>query len=293
VKLAAAVLIATASLGAARVTREAAKGVRAERLGAEPYAPTPAAAPIVSIGYRELMADLLFVRLAGYFGDTENTANGVASLAEAIAALDPRYQRIYEWGARAMTIARQGVDQQIYLRAVALLEAGARQFPTNWRLPNLAGQIYLLDLETKDPAQRRAWDERGTLLVEAAIRKPGAPAEAATLAAVMRSKLGQHQRAVDGLREMLLVTGDDKARRRIIEKLAELEHEDADELAAEVLDERGKFERMWHAERPAINPSLYLIVGARISTGFDPADLATGGHDLVQPTTVERLEPLQ
>ncbi len=286
-------MIATAALAGARVTREAAKERRPALLGDEPYAPTPAAAPIVSMGYRELAADLLFVRLTDYFGGNENTANGIATLAEAIAALDPKFQRIYEWSARAMTMARQGVSPQIYLRAVALLDAGSREFPPNWKLPYLAGQIYLLDLETKDPAQRHAWDERGTMLIESAIRKPGAPAEAATFAALMRSKLGQHQRAVDGLREMLLVTGDDKARQRIIEKLAELEHADADEIAAEVLEQRLRFERMWQADRPTVTPSLYLIVGPRIKPGFDPADLATGGRDLIQPTTIERLEPLQ
>jgi hypothetical protein len=213
VKLAATcALIAVLALAGARGLREAA-GARAPKVIAdEPYAPTPDAAPLVALGYRELFADLLFLRLKGYFGGRENTANGVAGLVEAIAALDPQYHRIYEWGARAITLAGRGVDNDAYWRAIAVLEAGAREFPDDWKLPYLEGEIYTQDLQTNDPAERRAWDERGTLLTESAIRKPNAPAEAATWAATMRTRLGQHQRAVDGLREMLLVTSDDAAR---------------------------------------------------------------------------------
>jgi len=39
------------------------------------------------------------------FGGTDSTADGVAALAEAINALDPRFKRPYEYGARAVTVA--------------------------------------------------------------------------------------------------------------------------------------------------------------------------------------------
>jgi hypothetical protein len=247
----------------------------------------------VTLGYRELVADLLFFRLKGYFGGTENTANGVASLVEAIIALDPEHHRIHEWGARAITLASRGVDNAAYLRALAVLDAGARKFPDDWKLPYLAGEIYTQDLQTSDPAQRRAWDERGTLLTESAIRKPNAPASAATWAATMRTRLGQHQRAIDGLREMLLVTGDDNVRARLLEKLAALQDAGASELAAELLDARRAFEAAWLAARPAVPASMYVLIGGPLERGFDLADLATGGRDLVGTQPIERLEPME
>lgn len=286
-------LVAVLALGGARVAREAAEQRAPQVIADEPYAPTPQAAPLVTLGYRELFADLLFLRLKGYFGGPENTANGVAALVEAIAALDPQYRRIYEWGAQAITLAGRGVDNRAYLRAIAVLEAGAQQFPDDWKLPYLAGEIYTQDLTTKDPAQRRAWDERGTLLTESAIRKPNAPAEAATWAATMRTRLGQHQRAVDGLREMLLVTNDDGVRARLLAKLAELESSSADELAAEVLEARHRFDAAWLAARPAVPPSMYVLIGPPLAPAFDLADLATGGRDLVGALPIERLEPLE
>ena len=283
--------IAALAFGAAHGARDLAKDHATEQAVDMPYAPSPSSAPFVALGYRELAADLLFVRLVGYFGGPENEARGIAALAEAIAALDPHYKRIYEWGAIAMTSARSGVDQSTHLRAIALLDQGARVYPDNWRLPNLDGQIYLVDLQTNDPAQRRAWDEQGTRLLDVAAHKPNAPAESAMTAAYMRTKLGQHQRAVDGLRELLLLTSDEAARRRIIEKLAALEHEDADEVGAELLESRKHFEDKWKHERPAITASMYILVGPRLAPGFDLGDLATGGRNPTEPPP-ERLEPL-
>ena len=293
VKLLAAFVIAPLALVAARVAREAAVDARPTEISDEPYAPSPTAAPFVVLGYREAGADLLWLRLTGYFGGEEDTANGIASLVEAINALDPSFRRVYEWGARAMTLAKEGVDQAIFQRAIAVLEHGQREFPTEWRLPYLEGQIYTQDLETKDPKQRAAWDERGTLLVESAMRKPNAPADAADWAAAMRTKLGEHQRAVDGLREMLLITSDDGARKRIIDKLAALEQRDASELAAELLAVWKRIDHEWQAARPAIPFTMYVLLGAPRSPRFDLTDLATGGRDFVGSKAAERLPPVE
>ena len=285
-------IVAVVAIGGARALRQAAEAEAPRVIADEPYAPAPDTAPLVTLGYRELFADLLFLRLKGYFGGSENTANGVAALVEAIVALDPQYHRIYEWGARAITLAGRGVDNDAYRRAIALLEAGAQEFPDDWKLPYLEGEIYTQDLQTKDPAERRAWDERGTLLTESAIRKPNAPAEAATWAATMRTRLGQHQRAVDGLREMLLVTDDDAARARLLTKLADLESSSASELASELLDARKMFQSAWMAARPTIPASMYVLIGAPLSVRFDLGTLATGGRDLVGTQAIERLEPV-
>jgi hypothetical protein len=292
-KLAAAsAIVALVALGGARAARVAAEQQAPRTIADEPYAPAPDTAPLVTLGYRELAADLFFLRLKGYFGGSESTAGGIATLVDAVVALDPSFHRIYEWGARAITMAGHGVDNAAYLRAIAVLEAGTRQFPDDWKLPYLAGQIYTQDLQTQDPAQRRMWDERGTLLTESAIRKPNAPAEAATWAATMRTRLGQHQRAVDGLREMVLVTDDASARARLLAKLADLEHDAQNEVAAELLEARHRFEAAWLSARPAVPPSMYLLIGPRLGPGFDLAQLATGGRDLVGAQPIERLEPL-
>jgi len=258
-----------------------------------PFAPSVGAAPLLSLGYREAAADLLYVRMLAYFTSDESVGAGVANLAEAVATLDPHFHRVYDTGANAAMLAKHGVDQAVYQRAIELLERGVHAFPADWRLPYLAGQIYTQDLKTEDPAQQRTWDEKGTLLIESAIRKPGAPVRIATWAATMRTKLGQHERAVAGLRELLLVTPAGSTRERLIASLADLEKRDAASVGAEVLAERSKFERKWRRERPRISATIYTLLGPHLQPGFDMVDLATGGRDLiVEPDAIEP-EPLE
>lgn len=274
-------LVAVAALVGARFARDDAKARAVDVEDADPYAPSPAAAPFVSLGYRELAADLLFVRLVGYFGSEVNDAAGLAALTEAVTTLDPAFRRPYEFGAVAMTAARHGVENSIHLRAINVLAQAQAQFPHEWRYPKLAGEIYLVDLQTSDPALRRSWDEKGMQLLEAASRKPTAPAELALFAVGLQTKLGQHQRAVDTLRETLLLTDDTKARAQLIAKLAELEKSDADEIGAELVIARRQFDTAWLADRPALPANYYVLVGKPLAPTFDLRDLATGGRDVV------------
>ncbi|MEJ7603172.1 MAG: hypothetical protein WKG01_35115 [Kofleriaceae bacterium] len=291
-RVSATILIGVLALGTARAAREGASSLRDKTSDVDPpYAPSAGAARYLSLGYHELAADLFFARLMPYFGGRDSTPEGVASLVEAIVALDPSFKRAYDWGARAMTMVGKDIAQSIYVRAIRVLEIGAKRFPTDWKIPYHAGQIYMIDLETKDPALRRQWDEKAALLLESAVRKPGAPGDAATSATFLRTRLGQRKRAVEGLREMLLITSDDKARQKIIDELAELENSSGDEIAAELLDARLVFERQWKAERPAITPGMYVLIGPRLAPGFDLRDLATGGRDLLGTEPFERLDP--
>lgn len=291
------VLAALASIAGGHAVRALALDEAATNDASEPYAPSPAAAPFVSVGYRELLGDLLFFRLIGYFGGKHHTASGVAALVEAIVAAAPDYEKIYVWGPRAILASRRDAEQAVRhgagedarreasnattLRAIAILEAGTRRFPDDYKIFETLGETYLFDLETQDPAQRRAWNERAADLLEAAVHKPNAPADAARLAAHLRSKLGQRQRAIDNLREMLLITNDDGARASLLDKLAELEHRDARAIASELLETRRKFETAWNRERPAVPASTYVLVGPPIRPGFDLGELATGGRDLL------------
>lgn len=284
-------LIAVAALGGARAARVWAKSEAVERFEDPPFAPSTGAAPFVTLGYRELAADLLFIRMVGYYGSTDNEATGIADLAAAIAVLDPTLRRTYDFGAVAMTSAKRGVTNEVRLRAIDLLAAGALVFPDNWRMPKLAGEIYLSDLVTDDPVQKRKWKEAGIQLLETATRKPNAPAEMSMIAATLRSKLGQRQRAIDSLREMLLITNDQAARQRLIEQLAKISEADADQIAAEMLEARAQFDKAWATERPAVTPGIYIQIGPRPPPGFDLTDLATGGRDLIGVDSFERLDP--
>ncbi|HEY4177023.1 MAG TPA: hypothetical protein VGM90_09340 [Kofleriaceae bacterium] len=285
-----ALLIAVAGLGTARYARTAASAAVPEEV-AKPFVPTPDAVPYLSLGYREMVADLLYVRLVGYFAVSPDPDSGGA-LAEAIVALDPQFQPAYEFGAIALTDARSTPVQARQLQAIALLERGIKAFPRSWKLPTLAGQLYVGDLMTTDKAQREKWDERGAMLLESASRKPGAPADSAMIAATLQTRIGKQQRAIENLDEILLLTEDPKARTKILEQLAQLSHENSDELAAEIQDKQREFDRSWKQQRDSVPPSMYVLIGPVLPRSFNLIDLATGGRDIVGATGFERLDPV-
>jgi hypothetical protein len=278
---------------AAQLVRGPANDLAPTSTLAEPYVPSPQAARVLSVGYNELAADLLFFRLVGYFGTEGRTADVTAALVEAIVTVDPHFYQAYQWGTQAMTHPiTVGVGREHYLRAIKLLERGMVAFPNDYKIPKQASEIYLLDLKTEEPAERRTWDLAGTAMLERAVRKPDAPAVLGTYIAHLRTKLGQKERAKADLRELLLITGDDAARKALLEKLAELEGSESADITLEILESRRRFENAWRADRPFVWPSLYVILGPPAPPGFDLTDLATGGIDVVGSDLDEPLEPL-
>jgi hypothetical protein len=254
-----------------------------------PWAPAPASARIVSLGYREALADLLWVRALGYVGGDDDRASSTRQLVESIVALDPRFQRIYAWGGLAMSAIGTGAAEADYLAAIAVLERGAREFPNDFRIPLYAGEIYVTNLHTDDPDKARAWQTAGARWLERAVRVPGAPKTVATLAAHLRTKLGQREQAIRDLRELILYTNDREQRDRLVKKMAQLQGSSSDAIDYELTVAARRFQEAWDRDRPELPPTMYLLVGPPLPSFFEPADLAVD-RDLIG--TDEPIEPL-
>jgi hypothetical protein len=274
---------AVAALVAALVLLAAAQGLRRvalddrdswPKLVDTPYAPSPSSARYVALGYGELGADLLYLRARIYFGGDDDTAEGLRGLVDAIVALDPHFYPVYEFAGRAITWVDGGMTQDDRLWSVGILERGLREFPDDWKLLKLTGETYIVDLETDDEAQRAAWNARGAELLEKAIRMPGAPRNLATLIAHVRSELGQHERAIEGLLELIRTTDNEKARKALIVKLAELQGADATKLADEERWSRERFDRARAAALPEAPVEMYLLLGDPPKPYIDFADLS-------------------
>lgn len=246
--------------------------------------------PYLSLGYRELTADLLWIRVIGYFASGKTRAATTRSFIDSILALDPQFERIYAWGALAITTFDSGATRADKLAAIELLERGMRRFPDDYRLPFYAGQIYTIDLQSKDPVETQRWQLEGAQMLERAVRIPDAPREAATFAAHLRSKLGQREKAIRDLRELILTTSNQLQRERLIKKLAEFVDADRGQLAYELEIERRRFDDRWLAERPELKPSMYLLVGPPLAPRFRLDDLAVD-RDLIGAD--EHIAPLE
>ncbi|HVV84372.1 MAG TPA: hypothetical protein VHE35_14995 [Kofleriaceae bacterium] len=291
---AAALVAAIALAGGARVAGSHANHLRKAWPATldPPFAPSAGAAPFVSLGYREAWADYLWMRALTYFGSDDNTASSTRQLVEAIVALDPHFQRIYAWGGLAMSAVGTGASEDDYLAAIHVLERGAALFPDDYRIPLYAGQIYVTNLHSDDPAKERAWQAAGARWLERAVRVPGAPKGMATLAAHLRTKLGQREQAIRGLRELILYTNDPAQRDKLVKKLASLQGTSSDAIDYELWVAARRFQDAWDRERPELPPSSYILIGPPLPTWFDPADLAVDRDLIGADEPIEPLEPV-
>jgi hypothetical protein len=238
--------------------------------------------------YRELLADLLWCRLLVYYGANWGGAGDLSQVEDFIddiIALAPRFKPIYEWAGFAVTYRTGTATQEEFRASVRYLMKGARAFPADYKYPWLAGTRYYFDLWSPDEETRRRERERGAELIEQAMTKPNAPPDLATTAASMRSKLGQYQRALANLRQMIASTSDVSARTQML-KLVRVEDPG---LADELIDANQKLEELWHANLPMVPLDFFIVLGPRPSPVIDFRQLATP-NDLFGATAADEAE---
>lgn len=290
-----ALLVALLLWGGARTLGAHANQTRAgwPRTSDLPFAPSAAAAPYVTLGYRELAADLLWIRLVGYVGGDDDRAGGSRALIEAIVALDPTFEKAYGFIGVAMSGINTQPSTDDLLAAIRLLEAGMKRFPLNYKLPQVAGHIYTGEMETDDPELRKQWDLAGVRMFDRAASVPGAPKTVATAAAHLRTKHGQREKAIENLRELIVYTTDPGDRQILIDKLAALAESNAADIDYELEIEARRFERAWQATRPELPPTQYLLVGPPLSPSFRLEDLAVDRDLIGSEELIEPLPPLE
>lgn len=239
------------------------RGKADELLDERRWVPSPRAARILSAGYNEAAADLFWARTLIYYGEgmeRGGTMPDVEPMLDAVTALDPAFRRVYWWGAYAVTYRRGAATQAEFRSSVKILERGLEVYPDDWELNWLLGLRYFLDLEAEDEAERQRYRETGAGYIERAMRLPGSPPDLPVLAASMRTKLGQLDRAVRELREMILTTTDPEVRKQLEMKLSDLVDEDT---RAAIAEAARSFEQQWKATLPYAPPSLYILIGPR------------------------------
>jgi len=241
------VLVSLLLLGSLALASMVGPVARTSRHGADavpepPFAPSPASAPFASLGYRDLGADLLWVRLVGYAGE-HSIAGGVVAL-----------------------LAEHGLDADTIERVAQLLEQGHEHYPDYWRFPFNAGQVYALDLRplvSPGTDEHRRYSEQAVTWLDRAVRLPEAPASAAVLAANMLTDLGRVQQAEAKVRELILTENDQRKRNKLIDKLARMRSAAPDVVRDATRRERESFVAEWETQRPALPASVYVVLGPR------------------------------
>jgi hypothetical protein len=246
------------------------------------YLPPPVWLDALSLGHREALADLIWLRSLVYFGDELMHRGNVEHLynyADAMLSLDPYFAKVYTW-VSACALYRTGeVTAKDGRRVVDYLERGVRLFPDDGELAWTLGADYLYELppllhdaKAEADAKRRGLEH----LRIAAVLGAGPPWLALTTAAEL-GRLGQHEQEIAHLQEVYAQVSDPKVKAQIETRLGELRSA----AYAEAL--RRTFEELEAArlrDFPYVDRELYVLIGPRppfdgqalLLRHFDPAD---------------------
>jgi hypothetical protein len=256
-------------------------------LGSRPYEnvyylPPPDWLPILSVGYREVLADLLWIKALIYFGDEvyhRSEARHIFDYADAILALDERFKAVYHWVSSCALYRPAQITVDDAKKAISYLEKGVKLFPSDGDLAWDLGATYSYELAPMldNPAQKLEAKRKGLEQLQFAVLRGSAPPWLVLSNASMLTKLGRTEQAIRHLEEMYSTVTDSGLREQIAKKLGELRTASFTEAFTQAVSE---FEKARRRDFPFVSPGLYWHLGTRppfdglkfILNNFDPVE---------------------
>lgn len=209
------------------------------------YLPKGEYLKVAVLGYRQIVADLIWLKAVQHFGERKQTKEGYKwayHAVDVLTDLDPKFAFAYQ---AAGTIL--GVWAGLVHESIALLCKGMRHNPEVWELPFFLGYDYYYELQ--DP-------KSAALYFQKAAELPGSPAYLPRLAARMTVEAGDPEAALEFLQRLYQQVTDDQIRKGLEQRMREV----ATERDIRVLEEAVR---------------LYKTRYYRLPSRLD--DLVTGG----------------
>lgn len=178
------------------------------------YLPNGEALEAISLGYKNVLADLLWFNTINYFGKhyrSDKDYRWLEHSCDLVTQIDTRADYAYEFCGMMLAWEAQRGEE-----AVRLLERAVKQFPNDWRFHYYLGITVALFLGD---------DQRAQDNFKTGARLPGAPAFLGRLAAKKMATAGDLDQAVSFVSELIQNTADPTQRTAYIDRLHELQHE--------------------------------------------------------------------
>ncbi len=174
------------------------------------YLPDGNILKVAALGYREVVADVLWLQVIQAMGDkrvSTETGQWIYRALDVVTTLDPKFVRAYEAGAHALCsiVVMPRESNQ-------LLEKGIRHNPHEWRLAFLLGINHFFEFGDNQKAAEA---------MAMAARTPGAPDIIARLAAKLLVSAKSPQQAVELLAKVYEETTDDNVKTVLEQRLRE------------------------------------------------------------------------
>ncbi|MBN1572463.1 MAG: hypothetical protein JW984_04620 [Deltaproteobacteria bacterium] len=168
------------------------------------YIPSGKVLKIVSLGFDEVMADILYIRMLDYFGThatSDRTYTWLYHMADLVTTLDPKFRFPYIFAGLMLNL-----EANQHENARKIIIKGMNEFPNDWYFPFVLGINYFFhDGDFKDAADS----------IEKASRLPKSPAYLKDLALKLRREGATRETAIAFLQH-LYVNFKDKELRKIL-----------------------------------------------------------------------------
>ena len=176
----------------------------------------------VSLGYEQVLANVLWFRTISYFGrhyQSDRVYPWLASMCNVVTDLDPHAEHVYRFGGVILPWEADQIDD-----GIALLEKGVRSMSESWQLRYMLGFSYYFFKDDLAAASRTL--REATFL-------PGAPEFVSQLAAIVEAAHHGPGSAVNFLTELERRDASGEMREVIRQRIRELSlPEDIDALEA-------------------------------------------------------------
>lgn len=164
------------------------------------------------LGYQQLVADILWLRVIQVNGDKVVSAKGydwIYHALDVVTTLDPKFSYAYQFGGVNLSVSGGEVE-----KSNALLLKGAKENPDIWQIPFYLGFnhfFYMHDYQTA-----------ADFMAQASLI-PGHPTYLPQLASRLYAQSGKKETAVQFLEQMLQETEDDKVREALKERIKQIQ----------------------------------------------------------------------
>jgi tetratricopeptide (TPR) repeat protein len=231
------------------------------------YLPKGEYLKVAVLGYRQLAADLIWLKVIQHFGDPTTTQEGYRwtyHAVDVLTDLDPKFSYAYQAAGTML-----GVWAGRHEESIAILTKGMRHNPDVWQLPFYVGYVYYYELHNVKEAAKH---------FRLASELPGSPAYLPKLAARMSVEAGDPEAALEFLQRLYEQLSDERLRSNLLQRMREV----AAERDIRFLEEGV---RRYHAKYHKRPKQLMELVTGRIISEV-PVEPLGGVYELHSDGTV-------
>ena len=190
------------------------------------YLPPARHLQVMSVGYDEALADLIWIRAVVFAGTQLGREHyeWVHNYLEVITALVPTFRRPYAWGGVVVIYNGKPISKDMLDTAQKIYRAGLERFPEDHELLFALGMILVRDVKPDygyTEAEESAAKAEGAELIRKAAAF-GAPPLIRQLAATLVTEGGGDELTLQFLDSQLLATDDEDYQRLLRKKIQEL-----------------------------------------------------------------------